>query len=36
MNEARLPWTQIAPKAYQAMVAVSTITSQSTLGMPLI
>ncbi|MDP3797513.1 MAG: carboxymuconolactone decarboxylase family protein [Polaromonas sp.] len=36
MNEARLPWTQIAPKAYQAMAAVGTITSQSTLGMPLI
>ena len=36
MNEARLPWTQIAPKAYQAMAAVGAITSQSTLGMPLI
>ena len=36
MNEARLPWIQIAPKAYQAMAAVGTITSQSTLGMPLI
>ncbi len=36
MNEARLPWTQIAPKAYQAMAAVSAITGRSTLGMPLI
>lgn len=36
MNEARLPWTKIAPKAYQAMAAVGAITSQSTLGMPLI
>ena len=36
MNEARLPWTQIAPKAYQAMAAVGAIISQSTLGMPLI
>ena len=36
MNEARLPWTQIAPKAYQAMAAVGAITSQSRLGMPLI
>lgn len=25
MNEARLPWTQLAPKAYQAMAAVSQI-----------
>ncbi len=36
MNEARLPWTQIAPKAYQAMAAVGAITSQSALGIPLI
>jgi len=36
MNKARLPWTQLAPKAYQAMAAVGAATSQSTLGMPLI
>lgn len=36
MNEARLPWTQLAPKAYQAMASVSAVTATSTLGMPLI
>ena len=36
MNEARLPWTKIAPKAYQAMAAVSVATDISTLGAPLI
>lgn len=36
MNEARLPWTQLAPKAYQAMASVSAVSATSTLGMPLI
>jgi AhpD family alkylhydroperoxidase len=36
MNEARLPWTKIAPKAYQAMAAVSAATAASTLGTALI
>ena len=36
MTEARLPWTQIAPKAYQAMASVGAVTATSTLGMPLI
>ncbi|UUZ63585.1 carboxymuconolactone decarboxylase family protein [Polaromonas sp. P1(28)-13] len=36
MTEARLPWTQLAPKAYQAMASVSVATATSTLGMPLI
>jgi AhpD family alkylhydroperoxidase len=36
MNQARLPWIQIAPKAYQAMAAVSVATHKSTLGPVLI
>lgn len=36
MTHARLPWTQIAPKAYQAMASVSASIATSTLGMPLI
>ena len=36
MTEARLPWTQLAPKAYQAMASVGAVTATSTLGMPLI
>ena len=32
MNEARLPWTQIAPKAYQAMAGVGATTAKSSLG----
>lgn len=32
MNTPRLPWTQISPKTYQAMAAVSASTAQSTLG----
>lgn len=32
MNEARLPWTHIAPKTYQAMAAVSATTAKSSLG----
>jgi AhpD family alkylhydroperoxidase len=36
MNEARLPWIKIAPKAYQAMAAVSAATATSTLGAVLI
>lgn len=36
MNEARLPWTKIAAKTYQAMAAVNATTATSTLGMALI
>ena len=36
MNEARLPWTKIAPKAYQAMAGVGTAIAGSTLGPGLI
>lgn len=36
MKEARLPWTNLAPKAYQAMAAVKTATATSTLGAALI
>jgi AhpD family alkylhydroperoxidase len=36
MNEARLPWTKLAPKAYQAMAAVSATTAASSLGPTLI
>ncbi|MES2945850.1 MAG: carboxymuconolactone decarboxylase family protein [Pseudomonadota bacterium] len=36
MTEARLPWTKLAPKAYQAMAGVGATLSTSTLGMPLI
>lgn len=32
MNEPRLPWTHIAPKAYQAMAGVSAATAASSLG----
>jgi AhpD family alkylhydroperoxidase len=33
MNEPRLPWIQIAPKAYQAMAAVGVVTTaNSSLG----
>jgi AhpD family alkylhydroperoxidase len=36
MNEARLPWTKLAPKTYQAMANVSAATATSPLGMLLI
>ncbi|MDM0074781.1 carboxymuconolactone decarboxylase family protein [Variovorax sp. J2P1-59] len=36
MNQARLPWTQIAPKSYQAMASVSASIAKSTLGPALI
>ena len=36
MTEARLPWTRIAPKSYQAMAGVAATIGGSTLGMPLI
>jgi len=36
MKEARLPWINIAPKAYQAMAAVNVSTAGSTLGLVLI
>ena len=36
MTEARLPWTQLAAKTYQAMAAVAASTANSTLGQPLI
>ena len=32
MNQPRLPWTDIAPKAYQAMAGVSATTAKSSLG----
>ncbi|WP_042578271.1 carboxymuconolactone decarboxylase family protein [Variovorax paradoxus] len=32
MSSPRLPWTQIAPKPYQAMASVGTAISKSTLG----
>jgi AhpD family alkylhydroperoxidase len=32
MNEARLPWTQIAPKSYQALAGVNATVAKSTLG----
>lgn len=32
MKSARLPWTEIAPKAYQAMAAVGATTAGSSLG----
>jgi AhpD family alkylhydroperoxidase len=35
-NEPRLPWTHLAPKAYQAMAAVSATIGVSSLGRPLI
>nr|WP_314623640.1 carboxymuconolactone decarboxylase family protein [uncultured Noviherbaspirillum sp.] len=36
MNEARLPWTKIAPKAYQALAGVGAALAGSTLGPALI
>jgi AhpD family alkylhydroperoxidase len=36
MQAARLNWTRIAPKAYQAMAAVSATTARSSLGPVLI
>lgn len=36
MHQARLPWTQLAPKTYQAMAAVAATTANSTLGPVLI
>jgi AhpD family alkylhydroperoxidase len=36
MNEARLPWTQISPKSYQAMATASATLSASSLGNVLI
>ena len=36
MHQARLPWTRLAPKTYQAMAAVSASTANSTLGTVLI
>lgn len=35
-KEARLPWTRLAPKTYQAMAAVNATTANSTLGPVLI
>ncbi|HEY4082908.1 MAG TPA: carboxymuconolactone decarboxylase family protein [Burkholderiaceae bacterium] len=35
-NEARLPWTQISPKSYQAMAGASATLAQSSLGTTLI
>ncbi|KWT94133.1 MULTISPECIES: carboxymuconolactone decarboxylase family protein [unclassified Variovorax] len=32
MNEARLPWTRIAPKSYQALAGVNASLAKSTLG----
>jgi AhpD family alkylhydroperoxidase len=32
MNEPRLPWTDISPKAYQAMASVNAATAKSSLG----
>jgi AhpD family alkylhydroperoxidase len=32
VNEPRLPWTDIAPKAYQAMASVGATTAKSSLG----
>jgi AhpD family alkylhydroperoxidase len=36
MNQARLPWTQLAPKTYQAMTNVSAATATSALGLLMI
>ena len=36
MNEARLPWTKISPKAYQALAGVGAALGGSTLGPALI
>lgn len=32
MNEPRLPWTQLAPKAYQALIGVGAAIANSSLG----
>jgi AhpD family alkylhydroperoxidase len=32
MNQARLPWTTISPKSYQAMASVSATLTKSSLG----
>lgn len=32
MNQARLPWTELSPAAYKAMVAVGAATAKSSLG----
>jgi uncharacterized peroxidase-related enzyme len=32
MNQPRLPWTDIAPKTYQAMAGVAATTAKSSLG----
>ncbi|MBT9500393.1 MAG: carboxymuconolactone decarboxylase family protein [Burkholderiaceae bacterium] len=36
MNEARLPWTQISSRSYQAMAGVNATLAKSTLGPQLI
>ncbi|TDP62825.1 carboxymuconolactone decarboxylase family protein [Roseateles toxinivorans] len=36
MNEARLPWTQISSKSYQAMASVNATLAKSTLGPQLV
>jgi AhpD family alkylhydroperoxidase len=36
MNQPRLPWTDISPKAYQAMASVAATTANSSLGPVLI
>lgn len=36
MNQARLPWTSISPKSYQAMAGASATLAQSSLGTVLI
>lgn len=36
MNEARLPWTQISSKSYQAMAGVNATLAKSTLGPQLV
>nr|WP_316643633.1 carboxymuconolactone decarboxylase family protein [uncultured Roseateles sp.] len=36
MNEARLPWTQISSKSYQAMAGVSATLAKSSLGPQLV
>ena len=36
MTEARLPWTKLAPKAYQAMAGVGATLAATSLGMLLI
>ena len=36
MNQPRLPWTTLAPKAYQAMANVSATIAHSSLGVPMV